>query len=84
MNERLQDAVVVRRNMAKYASLDTSFQSTREAKFVNSLMDAINSGDVEQFTAVVGDYDHVTPLDNWKTNILLKIKKSLDEEPDLR
>ena len=48
------------------------------------MLDAVNSGDIDQYTAVVGDYDQVTPLDKWKTNILLKIKKSLDEEPDLR
>ena len=74
----------MKRNLTRYTSLDTSFQSTREAKFVNALLEAISSGDLDQYTAVVGDYDQVTPLDNWKTNILLKIKKSLDEEPDLR
>ena len=47
-------------------------------------MDAMDAGDLDQFTAVVGDYDQVTPLDNWKTNILLKIKKSFEEDPDLR
>jgi alpha-soluble NSF attachment protein len=79
-----QDPASVKRNMGRYATLDTSFPSTREAKFVNALLDAINSGDPDQYTAIVGDYDQVTPLDNWKTSILLKIKKQLDEEPDLR
>jgi len=74
----------VKGNQSRYASLDTSFPSTREAKFANALMDAMDAGDLDQFTAVVGDYDQVTPLDNWKTNILLKIKKSFEEDPDLR
>ena len=74
----------MKRNLTRYASLDTSFPSTREAKFVNALLEAINTGDPDQYTAVVGDYDQVTPLDNWKTSILLKIKKSIDEEPELR
>jgi len=79
-----KDPGLVKRNLARYASLDTSFPSTREAKFVTALLEAINAGDLDQYTAVVGDYDQVTPLDNWKTGILLKIKKSIDEEPDLR
>jgi alpha-soluble NSF attachment protein len=80
----IQDPASVKRNLTRYASLDTTFSSTREAKFVNALLEAINAGDLDQYTAFVGDYDQVTPLDNWKTNILLKIKKTLDEEPDLR
>ena len=70
--------------MARYGSLDTTFPSTREAKFINALIEAIAAGDQEQFTAVVVEYDQVTKLDNWKTNILLKIKKTVEEPDDLR
>ena len=38
--------------------------------------------DVEAFTAKVSDYDRLTKLDQWKTTILLRIKKSMDEEID--
>lgn len=70
--------------MARYGQLDTTFPSTREAKFVSALIEAIEAGDLQQFSGVVGEYDQVTKLDNWKTSILLKIKRTLDEEPDLR
>jgi len=80
------DPVLSKRNMTRYSSLDTTFPSSREAKFVNALADAVTGSDEEQFTAVVVEYDQVTKLDNWKTNILLKIKKTLSEPdvPDLR
>jgi alpha-soluble NSF attachment protein len=31
----------------------------------------------------VVEFDQVTKLDNWKTNILLKIKRGIQEEPSL-
>ena len=82
-NVALQDTVTARRNLTKYSSLDTTFSSTREAKFVNILIDAIESGDQEMFTAAVFEFDQVIKLDNWKTNILLKIKRGISEEPSI-
>lgn len=75
-----QDTVTAKRNLSKYGSLDTTFTSTREAKFVNILVDAIEAGDIEAFTGAVFEFDQVTKLDNWKTSILLKIKKGIDSE----
>lgn len=69
--------------MGKYTSLDTTFASTREAKFINILTDAIEAGDVEMFTGAVFEFDQVTKLDNWKTNILLKVKRGIQDEPGL-
>ncbi|CCL99032.1 uncharacterized protein FIBRA_01041 [Fibroporia radiculosa] len=75
------DTVTAKRNLTKYSSLDTTFSSTREAKFVNILVEAIEAGDTDTFTGAVFEYDQVTKLDNWKTNILLKIKRSIQDEP---
>lgn len=69
--------------MTKYTSLDTTFSSTREAKFINILIDVIEGGDMESFTGAVFEFDQVTKLDNWKTNILLKVKRSIQDEPGL-
>ena len=35
------------------------------------------------FTGAVYEYDQVMKLDNWKTNILLKIKRGIQEEPSI-
>lgn len=69
------------RNFQKYCSLDATFASTREAKFCKILQESISQGDQEMYTAAVYEYDQVMRLDNWKTNILLKIKRNFDEEP---
>jgi alpha-soluble NSF attachment protein len=69
--------------MVRYSTQDTTFSSTREAKFVNALMEAVEAGDQEAFTAAVVEFDQVTKLDNWKTSILLKIKRGVQEEPGL-
>ncbi|KAF8168149.1 vesicular-fusion protein SEC17 [Crassisporium funariophilum] len=77
------DIVTARRNMDRYKSQDTTFASTREAKFINALLEAVEGGDPEAFTGAVVEYDQVTKLDNWKTNILLKVKRSIQDEPGL-
>jgi alpha-soluble NSF attachment protein len=69
--------------MAKYSSQDTTFSSTREAKFASFLIEAIERGDEEAFTGAVVEFDQVVKLDNWKTSILLKIKRGIQEEPDI-
>jgi alpha-soluble NSF attachment protein len=66
--------------MDTFARKDVTFPSTREAKFAVELMDACEQGDVERFTAAVFGYDQVTKLDNWKTGVLLRIKKALEED----
>jgi len=43
-------------------------------------MIACEQGDVEMFTGAVYQYDQVTKLDNWKTGILLRVKKALEED----
>ncbi|KAK7468844.1 vesicular-fusion protein S17 [Stygiomarasmius scandens] len=78
------DSITAKRNMQRYSTQDTTFPSTREAKFVNALIEAVEAQDVEAFTGAVYEFDQITKLDNWKTSILLKIKKSIDVEPGLR
>ena len=82
-SQAFQDPVTARRNMTKYASQDTTFSSTREAKFVNILIEAFEQGDQEMFTGAVVEFDQVTKLDNWKTGMLLKIKRGIQEEPSI-
>ena len=69
--------------MTRYSSQDSSFPSTREAKFLSALIETVEAGDFEAFTAAVVEFDQVTKLDNWKTNILLKIKRGITEEPSI-
>ncbi|KAH9004253.1 vesicular-fusion protein SEC17 [Lactarius hatsudake] len=67
----------------RYGQMDATFPSTREAKFISVLLDALDQGDEEIFSTAVYEFDQVTKLDNWKTAILLKIKKGLQQAPGL-
>jgi alpha-soluble NSF attachment protein len=75
--------VSARRNLQRYGEMDNTFPSTREAKFVTALLEALEEGNEEAFTNVVFEYDQVTKLDNWKTAILLKVKRGIQQAPGL-
>ncbi|CAG7849973.1 Vesicular-fusion protein SEC17 [Serendipita indica DSM 11827] len=69
--------------LARTRTVDPTFQTTREAKFLSTLTDAVSQGDVEMFTNALVEWDHVSKLDNWKTAILLAAKaKLLSAEQD--
>lgn len=74
------DLVTTQRLLDTFAQKDVTFPSTREAKFAHELMQACEEADVERFTQNVFQYDQVTKLDNWKTGVLLRIKKALEED----
>jgi alpha-soluble NSF attachment protein len=76
----IKDLVTTNRLLELFAQKDVTFPSTREAKFAHELMGACEEGDVERFTAAVFGYDQVTKLDNWKTGVLLRVKKALEED----
>jgi alpha-soluble NSF attachment protein len=63
--------------------MDGTFPSTREAKFILALLETLEQGDEEAFTNAIFEYDQITKLDNWKTAILLKIKRGIQQAPGL-
>ncbi|KAF8213091.1 vesicular-fusion protein SEC17 [Mycena galopus ATCC 62051] len=73
------DTVSAKRNLTKYSNQDSSYSSTRESKFIQALIEAVEAGDQEAFTGAVVEFDQVTKLDNWKTGMLLKIKRTLQD-----
>ncbi|CAO3622187.1 unnamed protein product [Cunninghamella echinulata] len=77
------DLVKTQQALSSYCSMDMSFETTREYSLLKGILESVENGDIDQFTQVVYDYDKLTRLDNWKTAILLKIKKSVDSD-DLR
>lgn len=48
------------------------------------LVAAVEENNIENFTNVVKDYDSISRLDNWCTTLLLRVKKAINEEPDLK
>lgn len=48
------------------------------------LIEKLEEQDVDGFTEAVKEYDSISRLDQWYTTILLRVKKSIQETPDLR
>lgn len=70
----------------RYEQASPSFSETREYKFIKEIMQHVEGGDEESYTAAVNSFDRISRLDEWHTHILLKIKKGIakDDEDDLR
>ncbi|KAJ3353843.1 hypothetical protein HDU83_006335 [Entophlyctis luteolus] len=49
---------------------------------IRKLTDAVESGNVEDFTNSVVEYDRISKLDAWKTSLLLRVKKTIGEEDE--
>lgn len=68
----------------RYEEMYPAFSDSRECKFVKGLLDKLEESDVEGFSQLVQEYDSISRLDQWFTTILLKIKKQIHQEPDLK
>ncbi|XP_071791391.1 alpha-soluble NSF attachment protein-like [Asterias amurensis] len=68
----------------KYDKMFPAFTDSREHKLLLKLLDAIEDQNVDNYTEAVKDYDSISRLDQWLTTIMLRIKKSINEDPDLR
>ncbi|XP_059668106.1 alpha-soluble NSF attachment protein-like [Cornus florida] len=81
------DVVATTNALERYQDLDPNFSRTREYKFLADLASAVDEEDVAKFTEVIKEFDSMTPLDAWKTTLLLRVKESLKakelEEDDL-
>ena len=64
----------------RYETQAAYFRDSRESKLLINLAEALENEDQEEFTQVVKEYDAVSKLDGWMTQILLKIKKGLAGE----
>ncbi|KAG4989856.1 hypothetical protein AAZX31_11G238500 [Glycine max] len=81
------DVIAVTNALERYQELDPTFSGTREYRFLADIAAAIDEEDVAKFTDVVKEFDSMTPLDSWKTTLLLRVKEKLKakelEEDDL-
>ncbi|KAE8751080.1 hypothetical protein FOCC_FOCC002165 [Frankliniella occidentalis] len=70
--------------LERYVQLYPAFQDSREYKFVQTLIEHVEEQNPDGFTDAVRDYDSISRLDQWYTSILLRIKKQVNDNPDLR
>jgi len=79
-----KDLDSVKRALEKYQELDHTFSTQREFRFLQELVEACDQNDVDKFQQAVNEFDSLTKLDQWKTTMLLRIKKVVEEEEDLK
>ncbi|CAG9135755.1 hypothetical protein JYU34_004852 [Plutella xylostella] len=68
----------------KYIGLYPAFADTREYKLLKELIEHLEEQNVEGFTEAVKNYDSISRLDQWYTTILVRIKKQINDDADLR
>jgi alpha-soluble NSF attachment protein len=68
----------------KYEEMYPTFSDSRECKLLKLLLDKLEENDVEGFTEAVKDYDSISRLDQWFTNILLRIKRQIEADSDMK
>ncbi|KAG5120942.1 hypothetical protein JHK84_039282 [Glycine max] len=81
------DVIAITNVLERYQDLDPTFSGTREYRLLADIAAAIDEEDVGKFTEVIKEFDSMTPLDSWKTTLLLRVKEKLKakelEEDDL-
>lgn len=74
--------IVEARNKLQSFSGEGVWETTREYKFVQNILEAIEQGDVQAFTDTVFEFDQFSKLDKLKTQLLLKIKQTVLEKDE--
>ena len=72
--------VALSRALSSYRDLDPTFASTREHQLLVDLSEAVEAGDQEAYTDKLFQYDQLSKLDKWKTELLLRIKNGIEEK----
>jgi alpha-soluble NSF attachment protein len=74
------DAIGASQAMSRYESLDYTLGDSREGKFARNLIECVEGFDVEGFGTACFEYDRISKLDPWKTSILVRVKRSIQDE----
>lgn len=78
------DIAVVQQALDKYCQMFPAFEDSRELKLLKKILAAHEEENIDNYTEAVREYDSISRLDQWYTTLLLRIKKSLGEDGDLR
>ncbi|XP_023247476.1 alpha-soluble NSF attachment protein, partial [Copidosoma floridanum] len=78
------DVLNAQHAIERYQEQCPSFQDARECKFIKMLIEQLEEQNLDSFTEAVKEFDTVSRLDQWFTTMLLRIKKQINDNPDLR
>lgn len=78
------DVLNAQHAIERYQEQYPAFQDSREYKLIKTLIEHLEEQNLEGFTEAVKEYDSISRLDQWYTTVLLRIKKQVNDNPDLR
>lgn len=81
-NMALQDVVGAQNALTKAVTEDPSFETTREHKLASDILAAYQQGDSQVFTDTVFEFDQFSKLDKVKTQLLVAVKRGIEEDED--
>ena len=68
------DAVASRNRLEKFKNLDHTLGQSREGVLLEGILAAIDNLNQDEFAEVCAEYNRITPLDAWKTHMLIQAK----------
>lgn len=74
------DAIGAEQALSKYEGVDYTFGESREGKFSRQLVECVEGFDAETFATACYEYDRISKLDPWKTSMLVKVKRSIQDD----
>jgi alpha-soluble NSF attachment protein len=77
------DVLNAQQALERYIEMYPAFQDSREYKLIKTLSEHVEHEDPDAYTEAVKDYDSISRLDQWYTTLLLRIKKTLNANPEL-
>lgn len=73
------DAIGAQNSLQRYEAIDYTFSESREGKFCRQLIACVDQYDIDGFAQASFDYDRISKLDPWKTSMLVKIKRGIQD-----
>ncbi|RNF12812.1 putative soluble N-ethylmaleimide sensitive factor (NSF) attachment protein [Trypanosoma conorhini] len=77
-DNRLEKSAEASEALDTYMVRDKYLKNTREAEFLQMCAEAVEGADMEKFETAVSLLDELRMLDEWKTHVLLAIKKNME------
>lgn len=78
------DAMNAQIAIKRYQDMSPAFADSRECKLLKDLSAKIEEQDIDGFSQVTHDYDSISRFDDWFTHILLRIKRGIESDEDLK
>jgi len=66
----------------QYEQLDPNWGNSREEELINSCLEGQREGSAEDLSTACAKFDEVSKLDSWKTQLLLRAKKGIENADD--